>query len=77
VKGRGAQKGICLQFRGKKMLVDTIPKVQIDIVTEEPNVRPIVDIILKAGHTGKVGDGKIFVTPVEIIASVRSGEIIE
>lgn len=57
------------------MLVDTIPKMQIDIVIEDKDVPAIINTIVKAGNTGKVGDGKIFVSPVEMVANVRTGEI--
>lgn len=74
VKGRGAQKGICLQFRGKQTVVDMIPKVEISIVIKDDEVREVIDIIRKSGRTGKFGDGKIFISPVEMVASVRMDE---
>lgn len=74
VKGRGAQKGIRLQYRGKKTEVDLIPKVQIDIVLDENDVLRVISTIKKAGKTGKAGDGKIFVSPIEMIADVRDEE---
>ena len=75
VKGRGAQKGICLQFRGKQTLVDMIPKVEISIVIKDDEVREVIDIIRKAGRTGKFGDGKIFISPIDMVAGVRTDEI--
>jgi nitrogen regulatory protein P-II 1 len=74
VKGRGAQKGIRLQYRGKKTEVDLIPKVQIDMVLDENDVLRVISTIKKAGRTGKAGDGKIFVSPIEMIADVRDEE---
>ncbi|UUX92390.1 P-II family nitrogen regulator [Methanoplanus endosymbiosus] len=71
VRGRGAQRGIALQFRGKEILVDLIPKVKIEIVTEDKNVDDIVDIIKTYAHTGKNGDGKIFVYDIEKCLTVR------
>ncbi|KQC04618.1 MAG: transcriptional regulator [Methanoculleus sp. SDB] len=76
VRGRGAQKGICLQFRGKKIEVDLIPKVRIDMVVPDSDVTPIIEIIRAEGRTGKNGDGKIFITHVEMVAAVRTDEII-
>ncbi|WP_406660942.1 P-II family nitrogen regulator [Methanolobus sp. ZRKC3] len=74
VKGRGAQKGICLQYRGKQIKVDTIPKTEIYMVIDDEDVRPVIDIIKKNARTGKFGDGKIFVSPVEIVVGIRTGD---
>jgi len=74
VKGRGAQKGICLQYRGKQIKVDMIPKTEIEMVVGDEDVRPIIDFIRKNARTGKFGDGKIFVSPVEIVAGIRTDE---
>ncbi|MBC7085318.1 MAG: P-II family nitrogen regulator [Methanomethylovorans sp.] len=74
VKGRGSQKGICLQYRGKKIEVDMIPKVEIDMVVKDADVRPIIDIIRKSARTGKFGDGRIFVSPVELVAAIRTDD---
>ncbi|WP_406658067.1 P-II family nitrogen regulator [Methanolobus sp. ZRKC2] len=74
VKGRGAQKGICLQYRGKQIKVDMIPKIEIEMIVGDEDVRPIIDIIRKTARTGKFGDGKIFVSPVEIVAGIRTDE---
>ena len=71
VRGRGAQRGIALQFRGKEILVDLIPKVKIEIVTDDKNIDEIVDIIKTYAHTGKNGDGKIFVYDIEKCLTVR------
>jgi len=75
VKGRGEQKGIALEYHGKKIEVDTLPKVKIEIVVEDKDVEKIVEIIRVAGRTGKFGDGKIFVMPVEMMAKVRTDEV--
>lgn len=74
VKGRGAQKGICLQYRGNQIKVDMIPKTQIELVVGDEDVRPIIEIIRKSARTGKFGDGKIFVSPVEMVAAIRNDE---
>jgi len=71
VRGRGAQRGIALQFRGKEILVDLIPKVKIEVVTEDEKTDEIVDIIKTYAHTGKNGDGKIFIYDIEKCLSVR------
>ncbi|MDD1676609.1 MAG: P-II family nitrogen regulator [Methanomicrobiales archaeon] len=75
VKGRGEQKGVQLQYRGKKMEVDMLPKVKIELVVKDTDVDPIIAIIRTAGRTGKIGDGKIFIIPVERVARVRTDEV--
>jgi nitrogen regulatory protein P-II 1 len=75
IKGRGEQKGITLEYRGKKVEVDTLPKVKLEIVVKDEDVDPIISIIRSAARTGKIGDGKIFVLPVEMMAKVRTDEV--
>lgn len=74
-KGRGEQKGITLEYRGKKVEVDILPKVKIEIVVENEQVEAVIGIIRGAARTGKFGDGKIFVLPVEMMAKVRTDEV--
>ncbi|HUK38764.1 MAG TPA: P-II family nitrogen regulator [Methanomicrobiales archaeon] len=74
VRGRGEQKGIKLEFRGTKMEVDLLPKVKIELVVKEEEVGKAVGIIKAAARTGKVGDGKIFILPVEKMLRVRTDE---
>ena len=74
VRGRGEQKGIKLEFRGTKMEVDLLPKVKIELVVREEEVGKVVGIIKAAARTGKVGDGKIFILPVERMLKVRTEE---
>ena len=74
VKGRGEQKGITLQFRGRKMEVDLLPKIKIELVVSDEVVDTVVDTILTAARTGRIGDGKIFITPIEDVIRVRTGE---
>jgi nitrogen regulatory protein P-II 1 len=74
-KGRGEQKGITLEYRGKKVEVDILPKVKIEIVVENEQVEKIIEIIRGSARTGKFGDGKIFVLPVEMMAKVRTDEV--
>jgi nitrogen regulatory protein P-II 1 len=75
VKGRGEQKGIALQYRGKVMSVDMLPKIQIEIVVRDESVDDLVATITQASRTGKIGDGKIFVLPVEKAIRIRTGEV--
>lgn len=74
VRGRGEQKGITLEFRGKKVDVDTIPKMKLEIVVKDEDVEIIIDTIRASARTGKVGDGKIFVLPVEKMCKVRTDD---
>lgn len=75
VKGRGEQKGITLQFRGRTMEVDLLPKMEIFLVVKDEDVDAVVDTIVKSARTGRYGDGKIFVIPVEKSVRIRTGEI--
>jgi nitrogen regulatory protein P-II 1 len=72
VMGRGAQRGISLKFRGKVMPVELIPKVKIEMVVSDADVEKVIGIIRANGRTGKPGDGRIFVLPVESICRVRT-----
>ncbi|HZK30170.1 MAG TPA: P-II family nitrogen regulator [Methanoregula sp.] len=75
VKGRGEQKGIALQYRGGLMTVDLLPKIQLEIVIRDSDVDNLVVTITEAARTGKIGDGKIFVMPVERSIRIRTGEM--
>jgi nitrogen regulatory protein P-II 1 len=75
VKGRGEQKGITLEYRGKRMEVDLLPKVKLELVVRDEDVEPVIGVVKSAAKTGKVGDGKIFVIPVEKMMRVRTDEI--
>lgn len=74
VKGFGRQKGHTELYRGAEYVVDFLPKIKIEIVVASDNVEPAIDAIIKAARTGKIGDGKIFVTSVEQIVRIRTGE---
>ncbi len=74
VKGYGRQKGHTEIYRGAEYVVDFIPKVKIEIVVAANLVSQVVDTIRTAANTGKIGDGKIFVLPVERVVRVRTGE---
>ena len=75
VKGRGEQKGITLQFRGRTMEVDLLPKIEIFLVVKDENVDAVVETIINSARTGRYGDGKIFVIPVEKSIRIRTGEV--
>jgi len=75
VKGRGEQKGISLEYRGGLMTVDLLPKVQLEIVVKDSDVDSLITAISESARTGKIGDGKIFVIPVEKSIRIRTGEI--
>lgn len=74
VKGFGRQKGHTEIYRGAEYIVDFLPKVKIEVVAFEEQIHEIVEAIQKAAHTGKIGDGKIFVTPVEEAMRIRTKE---
>ncbi len=74
VKGYGRQKGHTEIYRGAEYVVDFIPKIKIEIVVNAEQVNQVVDTIRNAANSGTIGDGKIFVTPVERIVRVRTGE---
>ena len=74
VKGYGRQKGHKEIYRGAEYVVDFIPKIKIDIVVQSGVVEKVVEAIQKAANTGKIGDGKIFILPVEEAIRVRTGE---
>jgi nitrogen regulatory protein P-II 1 len=75
VQGRGEQKGITLEYRGGLMTVDMLPKIQIEIVVKEKDVDTLIATITEAARTGKIGDGKIFIIPVDKAIRIRTGEM--
>lgn len=74
VKGYGRQKGHKEIYRGAEYIIDFIPKAKMEIIVEASQVDEVVEKILSAANTGKIGDGKIFVLPVEEVIRVRTGE---
>ncbi len=74
VKGFGRQKGHTELYRGAEYVVDFLPKVRVDAAVSADIVEQVVDAISKAAQTGKIGDGKIFVTPLEQVIRIRTGE---
>jgi nitrogen regulatory protein P-II 2 len=74
VKGFGRQKGHTEIYRGAEYAVDFIPKLKIEIVVEDDRCDEVVEIIKKSAFTGKIGDGKIFIVPIDGVVRVRTGE---
>ena len=74
VKGFGRQKGHTELYRGAEYVVDFLPKVKIELVIDDNLVERAIEAIQQAAHTGRIGDGKIFVTPVEEAIRIRTGE---
>ncbi|MDX2425850.1 MAG: nitrogen regulatory protein P-II 2 [Marinomonas primoryensis] len=74
VKGFGRQKGHTELYRGSEYVVDFLPKVKVEIALSDDQLEQAVDAIIKAANTGKIGDGKIFVTELEKVVRIRTGE---
>ncbi len=74
VKGRGSQQGIRESYRGSSYCIDLIPKTRIEIVVKDEGLDLLVEAIKKGAHTGNIGDGKIFIQPVENVIRIRTGE---
>lgn len=77
VKGFGRQKGHTELYRGAEYVVDFLPKIKLEIVVADEQVDAVLDAIIKSAHSGKIGDGKIFILPVERAVRIRTGEINE
>ena len=75
VKGFGRQKGHTELYRGAEYVVDFLPKVKVEVVVKTEDVDRGVDAIVNVARTGKIGDGKIFVTPVERVVRIRTGDL--
>ena len=73
-KGFGRQKGHTELYRGAEYVVDFLPKVKIEVVVEDSQLEPAVEAIQKAAYTGRIGDGKIFISPIEEAIRIRTGE---
>ncbi len=74
VKGFGRQKGHTELYRGAEYVVDFLPKVKLEVAVSEDQVDQVVEAISKAANTGKIGDGKIFVSPLDQVIRIRTGE---
>jgi nitrogen regulatory protein P-II 1 len=74
VQGYGRQKGHTEVYRGAEYSVDFVPKVRVEVVADDMQADKVVDAIVEVARTGKIGDGKVWVTPVETVVRVRTGE---
>jgi len=74
VKGFGRQKGHTELYRGAEYVVDFIPKIKMEIIVSDDQVSQVVDAVADAAKTGRIGDGKIFVTPIDEVMRIRTGE---
>ena len=74
VKGFGRQKGHTELYRGAEYVVDFLPKVKIEIIVKDEQASDVVEVILKTAKTSRIGDGKIFVLPVDEVVRIRTGE---
>lgn len=77
VKGFGRQKGHTEMYRGAEYVVDFLPKIKIEIACSDEQVDVVIQSIVDTANTGRIGDGKIFVTPLEQVVRIRTGEINE
>jgi nitrogen regulatory protein PII len=73
IEGHGTQKGLTQQFRGREYTIEMLPKIKLEIVANDSGVEDIVKTIIGIARTGNVGDGKIFVSPVEEVYRIRTG----
>ena len=74
VRGRGRQQGVSWKIRGNEFRIDMIPKLMVEVVVDDDDVNDVVEELRKAAATGNVGDGKIFIIPVEEAVRIRTGE---
>lgn len=74
VKGFGRQKGHTELYRGAEYVVDFLPKVKVEVAVDEDRVDNVIEAICSAANSGKIGDGKVFVTPLEDVIRIRTGE---
>ena len=77
VKGFGRQKGHTVLYRGLEYTIDFLPKIKIEIATSDDMVDEVKKVIIDAASSGKIGDGKIFITPIEEVIRIRTGELNE
>ena len=74
VRGYGRQKGHTEVYRGAEYSVDFVPKVKVEVVTDDAMADKVVDAVVESARTGKIGDGKVWVSPVDTVVRVRTGE---
>jgi nitrogen regulatory protein P-II 1 len=72
--GYGRQKGHTEVYRGAEYTVDLVPKLRLEVLVDDPDAGDVVDVITKSAQTGKIGDGKVWITPVDAVVRVRTGE---
>ena len=74
VSGYGRQKGHTEVYRGAEYDITLVPKIRIEILVDEDDVEPVIDTVVKAAQTGKIGDGKVWVSPIDSVVRVRTGD---
>jgi len=74
VKGYGRQKGHTEMYRGAEYSVDTLPKIKLEILVDDSNLETVIEVISNTANTGKIGDGKIFISSIEEVIRIRTGE---
>ncbi|MFL6240913.1 MAG: P-II family nitrogen regulator [Actinomycetes bacterium] len=74
VQGYGRQRGHTEVYRGAEYVVDFVPKVRIDVLVDDTDADDVIELVVKSAQTGQIGDGKVWVVPVEAVARVRTGE---
>ena len=72
--GYGRQRGHTEVYRGAEYTVDLVPKVRVEIIVDDPDVSDVVDVVVKSAQTGRIGDGKVWTTPLDDVVRVRTGE---
>ncbi len=72
--GYGRQRGHTEVYRGAEYTVDLVPKVRIEVLVDDPDITDVLEVVVKAAQTGKIGDGKVWVVPVDSVVRVRTGE---
>ena len=74
VQGHGRQRGHTEVYRGAEYTVDFVPKLRVEVLVDDADAADVVEVVVKAAHTGSIGDGKVWVVPVEEVVRVRTGE---
>jgi nitrogen regulatory protein P-II 1 len=74
VKGRGVQKGITLEWRAGDYRVEFLPKIKLEVIVNDKDFKKVIDVIIEKARTGKIGDGKIFVSDIDNVIRIRTGE---
>jgi nitrogen regulatory protein P-II 1 len=73
--GYGRQKGHTAVYRGAEYQVDLVPKLRVEVLVDDDDLDEVIDVVVKAAQTGKIGDGKVWAVPVEVVVRVRTGEV--